>query len=100
MARPVFATLLRQHRVAAGLSQEELAERAGLSARAISDLERGLRRAPHRPTVALLAAALGLAQAEQAEFKGSVNRLRGRPAITPPAATGGASTPRPTCPRR
>lgn len=32
--------LLQQYRQAAGLSQEELAERAGLSARGISDLER------------------------------------------------------------
>ena len=39
-----FGRLLRQHRLAAGLSQEELAERAGLSRRGISDLERGVRR--------------------------------------------------------
>jgi transcriptional regulator with XRE-family HTH domain len=36
-----FAVLLRQYRAAAGLSQDELAERAGLSRRGISDLERG-----------------------------------------------------------
>jgi transcriptional regulator with XRE-family HTH domain len=34
--------LLLQHRLAAGLSQEELAKRAGLSRRGISDLERGV----------------------------------------------------------
>src|SRR5690348_8818505 len=33
----LFGDLLRRHRLAAGLTQEELAERAGLSARAISD---------------------------------------------------------------
>ncbi len=38
-----FGDLLRRLRLAAGLSQEALAERAGLSARGISDLERGAR---------------------------------------------------------
>jgi predicted ATPase/transcriptional regulator with XRE-family HTH domain len=57
---PGFGELLRQHRLAAGLTQEELAERAGLSERGISDLERGARNRPHRATVGLLADALGL----------------------------------------
>ena len=69
---PSFGTLLRAYRVAAGLSQEALAERARMSARAISDLERGLRRAPCRPTVALLARALGLGSTEQAALEASV----------------------------
>src|SRR5215472_12138587 len=55
-----FAELLRQHRLRAGLSQEALAERAGLSARGISDLERGIRRTPYPATIARLATALGL----------------------------------------
>jgi DNA-binding XRE family transcriptional regulator len=41
-----FGELLKRYRLAVGLSQERLAERAGLSERAVSDLERGLRRAP------------------------------------------------------
>src|SRR5579884_3452685 len=41
-----FGCLLQRQRLAAGLSQEELAERAGLSRRGISDLERGVRRSP------------------------------------------------------
>ena len=53
-----FAALLRHYRMAAGLSQEALAERAGLSVRAISDLERGERRRPYLHTVQQLAAAL------------------------------------------
>ena len=36
-----FGALLRQHRVAAGLTQEALAERAGLSVYGIQKLERG-----------------------------------------------------------
>lgn len=63
-----FGELLRRYRIAAGLTQEELAERAGLSARAIGALETGDRRAPRKDTVALLATALGLAPAEHALF--------------------------------
>jgi predicted ATPase/DNA-binding CsgD family transcriptional regulator/DNA-binding XRE family transcriptional regulator len=55
-----FGTVLRQLRTAAALSQEALAERAGLSPRGISDLERGVRRSPHLATVGLLADALTL----------------------------------------
>jgi DNA-binding XRE family transcriptional regulator len=60
-----FGTLLRHYRTLAGLSQEELAEQAGLSRRGISDLERGVRRTPHLTTVRLVAEALGLARAER-----------------------------------
>jgi transcriptional regulator with XRE-family HTH domain len=51
-----FGALLRGHRVAAGLTQEALAARAGLSSRGIADLERGVRRAPYRHTVTQLRA--------------------------------------------
>jgi DNA-binding XRE family transcriptional regulator len=50
--RGPFGLLLRRHRVAAGLSQKELAEKAGLSRRGISDLERGEWRIPHPATAA------------------------------------------------
>jgi predicted ATPase len=63
--------------MAAGLSQEVLAERSGLSVRAISDLERGARRAPYRETVSLLADALGLADNECSALEAAVNRRRG-----------------------
>jgi predicted ATPase/DNA-binding XRE family transcriptional regulator len=59
-----FAELLRQHRQSRGLTQAELAERAGLSGRAISDLERGLKQAPRASTVRLLVRGLSLADAE------------------------------------
>jgi transcriptional regulator with XRE-family HTH domain len=55
-----FGALLRQHRLAAGLTQEGLAERAGLSTRGVQDLERGVRTAPRAETIRLLAEALGL----------------------------------------
>jgi len=60
-----FAQLLRRYRLEAGLTQEELAQRAGVSARGLSDLERGTRRAPRPDTVLQLAAALRLAESER-----------------------------------
>ena len=65
----VLGDLLRHHRTAAGLTQEDLAERAGLSADTISLLERGEHRRPHRDTVQRLAAALGLSHQERVRFE-------------------------------
>ena len=55
-----FGGLLRQLRVEAGLTQDELAEAAGVSQRAISDLERGINATARKDTAVLLAGALGL----------------------------------------
>jgi predicted ATPase/DNA-binding XRE family transcriptional regulator len=77
---PTFGDLLRHYRIAATLSQEELAGRAGLSARAISDLERGTRRRPYPQTVRALADALRLDAA-------------GRESLAAAARAPGASTP-------
>jgi len=56
-----FAVLLRQLRTKALLTQEELAEAAGVSPRSVSDLERGINRTARKDTALLLAEALGLA---------------------------------------
>src|SRR5829696_3791036 len=61
-----FGNLLRHLRSAAWLSQEELAQRSGVSVRGISDLERGARSAPRLETVRLLADALDVDQASRA----------------------------------
>jgi predicted ATPase/DNA-binding XRE family transcriptional regulator len=61
-----FGELLRRYRLDAGLTQEALAERAGLSVRGISDLERGLKQRPHRDTVRMLADALALTPPQRA----------------------------------
>jgi predicted ATPase/transcriptional regulator with XRE-family HTH domain len=55
-----FGALLRHHRLTAGLTQEELAEQAGLSTRGVQALETGGRTSPRAETVRLLADALGL----------------------------------------
>jgi predicted ATPase/transcriptional regulator with XRE-family HTH domain len=50
------------------LTQAELAERAGLSERAISDLERGLK-SPHRATIQLLVKSLALRPEDAGHFE-------------------------------
>jgi predicted ATPase/DNA-binding CsgD family transcriptional regulator/DNA-binding XRE family transcriptional regulator len=72
-----FGGQLRRHREAAGLSQEELAERAALTAKAISALERGERQRPYPQTVRALADALNLSDADRSALIASVpNRVR------------------------
>jgi non-specific serine/threonine protein kinase len=77
-----FGELLRDQRRAAGLTQEELAERAGVSPRSISELERGGGHIPRRDTVGLLARALGLEGQERETFEALVEeRRRARPTL-------------------
>ena len=66
-----FGGLLRQLRESAGMTQEELAARAGLSSKAVSLLERGERRRPYAHTVTALADALDL---EPATARGAGRR--------------------------
>ncbi len=74
-----FGDILRRYRAAAGLSKGELAARAGLSRRAVSDLERGVRRRPYLATVRRLAETLQLEAADRAAL------LAARPSPSPPA---------------
>ncbi len=67
-----FGTLLKRYRIAAGLTQEALAARAQLSARAISDLERGINRVPHHDTLELLMAALNVTTPQRALLLSSI----------------------------
>ncbi|MEX2314972.1 MAG: helix-turn-helix domain-containing protein [Thermomicrobiales bacterium] len=83
-APQAFDTLLRRARRETGLTQEQLAERAGLSARVISDLERGVIRAPRLDTLDLLATALGLDDTERARWERMRRRLAQR---TPSSVT-------------
>src|SRR5271167_3110720 len=59
---------LRKQRMGAGLTQEDLAERSGVSVRAIADLERGRTRRPYPSSVRALARALGLPESAGAEL--------------------------------
>ncbi|MFI5429366.1 helix-turn-helix domain-containing protein [Aeromicrobium sp. UC242_57] len=57
-----FAAVLRRQRESAGLTQAELAARAGIGVRTVSNLERSINVSPYPSTVRLLADALDLAQ--------------------------------------
>jgi predicted ATPase/DNA-binding XRE family transcriptional regulator len=70
--------------VAAGLTQEELATRSGLSAVAVSALERGERRRPYPHTVRSLADALGLSEDERAALLAAVPKRGAAPETTSP----------------
>src|SRR3954447_4253068 len=69
-----FGAHLRALRRAAGLTQAELAERAGLTANGVSALERGARTRPYPHTVRSLAVALGLAPDERERFLAAATR--------------------------
>lgn len=73
---PTFGDLLHSHRVRASLTQDALAERAGVSERAVSDLERGLRQAPHGDTILRLANALSLGAGDRALLQAVAQRPR------------------------
>ena len=75
-----FARLVRQARQAAWLTQEELAERSGLSPRTIQAIERGQVSRPHRESVRLLADALDLHGVNRAEFETAARQGDRRPA--------------------
>jgi len=80
---PPFGDLMRQFRIAAGLTQEELAARATVSARAVSDLERGERRRPQRETLRLLADALDLTGDERQRFEAAARTRKATPRLVP-----------------
>jgi transcriptional regulator with XRE-family HTH domain len=69
-----FAGRLRRFRLSAGLSQEELAARSGMSVRAIGNLERGCSRWPYRSSLDRLADALELDDAVRAELVRAAGR--------------------------
>jgi predicted ATPase/transcriptional regulator with XRE-family HTH domain len=75
-----LAELLRSFRSAARLSQELLAERAGLSSRTVSDIETGFARSPRLVTLMLLAEALGLSDADRTLLQAAARRRGAAPA--------------------
>lgn len=85
-----FGSELRWYRQRAGMSQEGLAARAGLSPEAVSLLERG-RRSPRMTTLSLLADALRLDGVERERFFASLlpeppapPPVRPKPSLGPP----------------
>src|SRR5471032_2777411 len=85
---PDLGDLLRRYRVAAGLTQEELAERAGVSVRAVGDIERRVSGTPHRNTVSLLSQALNLTDDTRRAFEASARRRPVFARIPTPSSAG------------
>jgi transcriptional regulator with XRE-family HTH domain len=84
-ARSSFGEILRAHRIAAGLTQESLAERAGLSVHGIQKLEQGVTH-PYRDSARRLATALQLSGRDEAIFKSAAQplpRVRRAPVLLP-----------------
>src|SRR5215472_17633238 len=79
-----FGDVLRTLRRASGLTQAELAERANLSTRGLSDLERGINRSPRRETLLALADAFGLDGDERHRFFKTARR---RSTLSAPSST-------------
>lgn len=85
-----FGTELRRLRLAAGFSQERLAERSGISSNGVAALEAGRRKEPRLHTVSLLAEALGLDPETRAHLL-SLARLRNDQQTTSSIAQPGSS---------
>ena len=92
-----FGARLRQLRESAGLTQEELASRAGLAAKAIGALERGERKRPYPNTVRSLTDALKLSDEERASLLAAVPK-RGDSAPTASTSTSEPDLPTPATP--
>ena len=82
----VLGELLRGWRMQAGLSREQLAERAGLSPQAIGAIEQGMRRRPYPHTLAALAEALELTPHDRSALLQAATPAQPKPAATRTAA--------------
>ncbi|MGW2459863.1 helix-turn-helix domain-containing protein [Streptomyces sp. NPDC001761] len=90
-----FGQQLRDLRLRSGMSQEALSHAAGVSVRALADMERGRTRGPQRRTVQALAQALGVDEAGAARLEQSAAAGRPRPrAATGPTGSGTLALPR------
>jgi predicted ATPase/transcriptional regulator with XRE-family HTH domain len=89
-----FGVLLRERRMATGLTQASLAELAGVSTRTVQDLERGLSQ-PHRDTLNRIMQALALTPEDRSELQAAArphprNRRRTHHAISPTGSPAGS----------
>ncbi len=80
-----FGDVLRRYRLLAGLTQEELAERAGVSERSINGMERGVQHVPRKDTIRLLADALQISSPDRSAFEAAARRRDSLPVHTAPS---------------
>ncbi|MEV0160565.1 BTAD domain-containing putative transcriptional regulator [Nonomuraea fuscirosea] len=88
MSGTSFGGLLRAHRRRSGLTQRQLADRAGVSAGAIRDLEQGRTRSPKRDSVQAIAVALGLSGPDTEQLHAAAEARRTRHDATDPVRGG------------
>src|SRR5579864_3236913 len=91
-ARATFGMLLRQYRQEAGLTQEGLAELAGVGVRTLSNLESDMTARPHRDTARRIVAALQLQPDQHARL---MTALRATPLPRSRQSTRHAAPPAP-----
>jgi transcriptional regulator with XRE-family HTH domain len=105
--RSLLGALVRGHRLQSGLTQEQLAERAGLSERTIRNLEGGQVRRPYPATFESLAEALELSSEQRAALVAAARAatpglypVRTTPCLLPPSVADftGRGADRPTGP--
>jgi transcriptional regulator with XRE-family HTH domain len=82
-----FAALLRRHRRRVGLTQQEMAERAGLSFPTVSDLERGGKLTPRVDTLSRPAEALALEAHDRPDFAAAARHCGRRTLLSAPNRT-------------
>ncbi|MFM9105419.1 MAG: helix-turn-helix domain-containing protein, partial [Chloroflexota bacterium] len=85
-SEPTFGAFLLACRLAASLTQEELAAASGVSVRTISELETGRRAVPQSASATLLADALALAGDDREAFFAAIRRRRHQRLKSLPAA--------------
>lgn len=90
-----LGSLLKKHREFAQLTQEELAHLAGVSARTISDLERGVRTMAYADTASRLCDGLALDPTARAEFQEAARGRRVRETGSSPEMGGPVRVPHP-----
>lgn len=93
-AQMPFEQLLKRYRTEAGLTQEALAERAGVSRRGIQALERGESK-PQKDTAQRLVVALGLTEEERDQFLAAAAPAPRRRATPPAGSRPPGTTPAP-----